>query len=75
MRKVQRQIWSGWGGGSLAFRGLWGQVRPPREGGRDAGGELEWCGCLAGEDRDPGITPGTQEPLSESRKYTPWSPP
>ena len=29
MRKVQRQIWSGWGVGASAFRGLWGQVRPP----------------------------------------------
>lgn len=27
MRKVQRQIWSGWGAGVSAFRGLWGQVR------------------------------------------------
>ena len=63
MRKVQRQIWSVWGAGVSAFRGLWGQVRTRGVWGRDAGGELEWCGHLAGEDRDLSITPGTQEPL------------
>ena len=74
---LRRQIWSGWGGGGLSTQRVVGPGETTWGGGRDAGGELQRLqgSCLAGENRDLGITPRTQEPLSGSREHTPWSPP
>lgn len=55
------QIWSGWGWGGLTFRGLWGQVRPPRGWGWAEMQVGELNGVAAPWQEKTGtVTPGTQ---------------